>query len=131
MLFSASLLIPTDTSELAPARATFNVSVGVVRRVWVRWRWGCGNLCGCRILYHEFQLWPLSLNEWFPSTTESLEFEENIDLATEPLELVVEGYNEDKAYDHRVWVAVEVEREPLSERRLGFIRRLLRREREQ
>jgi len=60
-----------------------------------------------------------------------MEFEESVDLVVDPLELVVEGYNEDKRYDHRVWVAVEIEREPLSERRLGFIRRLLRREREQ
>lgn len=129
MFFLGNVDIPAGTAKKSPRRFTVQVTIGTLKRVWVRWRWGPGNLCGCRILYHEFQHWPLSLGKWFPSTTEALDFHEEFDVLTEPVEFVVESYNLDTRYPHNVWVAFEIEREPVSVRRAGFIQRLIGRER--
>lgn len=111
MLFSASIEIPASTTAADPLRTTIPITGGVLRRVWVRWRWGIGNLGGCRILYREFQHWPLSLGQWFPASPDPLEFEENFAISTDPSVLVVESYNLDDSYEHTLWVAFNVLRE--------------------
>lgn len=117
MLFSASIEIPLSTTQASPLRTTIVATVGVLRRVWIRWRWGIGNLGGCRILYHEFQHWPLSIGDWFPSADEGLEFEESFEITGDPAEFVVEAYNLDDSYPHTLWVAFNILRpsgEPLT-----------------
>ena len=111
MFYSASLTIPANTTILSPTRVLLPVSSGIVRRVWVRWRWGSANLCGVRMLYQEFQHWPLSGSEWFPSSPIPLDFADALPVAQEPLELAIEGYNLDDTYPHTVWVAFEILRE--------------------
>jgi len=112
MLYSKDLLIPSGTQEDTPVRAVLPVCEGIVSRVWVRWRWGPGNLCGVRAYYAEFQHWPMSPGEWFPSTTHDLVFDDALPLLFEPLQLVIEGYNLDDVYPHRVWMAFQIDRQP-------------------
>ena len=108
MFFSTTLTIPPSTPRTAPARATLKVTVGVVTRVWVRWRYGSANLCGVRALWAGFQHWPLSLGQWFPSSVHPLEFEDRTWIWGGVDEIVVEGYNEDDTYEHAVFFAVQM-----------------------
>jgi len=121
MFFSTSLAIPANTPRESPVRATLDVVSGTVRHVWVRWRWGSGNLCGARARYQEFQHWPLSPTGWFPSTPDPLEFAESLPVSEPPLEIVLEGYNDDEVYPHTVWFAVEVDRGEVSANLRQFI----------
>jgi hypothetical protein len=52
----------------------------------------------------------LTLAEWFPSTTNPLEFDESYNVETAPYEVQIEGYNLDDVYPHDVWIAVLVSR---------------------
>jgi len=115
MFFCRSLTIPPNTPLGATARGSLRICEGVITHVWVRWYWGSGNLCGLRVLYNEFQFWPLSIGTWFPSAPEMLDFEEGIPVETEPFTLVLDGYNLDDTYPHTVWVAVNVRRLTVSE----------------
>ena len=65
-------------------------------------------MCGARLLYAEFQLWPLSKSEWFVSHPYALDFAENYVLEDEPYTVVAETYNEDDTFSHTVWIAVSV-----------------------
>ena len=67
-----------------------------------------GNLGGCRILYQGFQHWPLSIGEWFPSSTASLDFEVDMEITGDPSEFVVEAYNLDDSFPHTLWVAFNI-----------------------
>lgn len=106
MIFVANLEIPPNTLKAVPIRTRLPVTDGIVKRVWVRWRWGSANLCGCRIFYHEFQIWPLSLGEWFLSRPEGIQFEESLSVDAAPREFYIEAYNHDDTFAHTVEVAV-------------------------
>jgi len=110
MFYSAQVSIPAQTLAMTPYSTQLVLSEGVIRRVWVRWRFGSGNLCGVRILQATFQYWPLSIGEWFPSTVHPLEFEEYHALVNSPYTLDIEGYNTDDVHSHEVWIGVLVSR---------------------
>jgi len=108
MFFPKTIPIPLLTTQAAPLRTTVEATAGTLMRIWVRWRWGIGNLGGCRILYQGFQHWPLSLGEWFPSSDASLDFEVDMEITGDPAEFVVEAYNLDDSYPHTLWVAFNI-----------------------
>jgi len=108
MLFSASILIPANTPVTAPTRTVIGVHYGAVKQVWIRWRWGSGNLGGVRILRAEFQLWPLSAGQWFISSPHETVWSDDYTIAEEPTSFVVEAYNLDDTFDHTCWVAFSI-----------------------
>ena len=110
MIFSAEFTIPVNTTIYQPKRLVLPVSIGTVERVWVRWHWGSANLCGVRGLYRTFVHWPLAIGEWFYSSPYPLEFAESLVLDQDPVELVLEGYNNDDTYPHSVWVGFNIMR---------------------
>lgn len=112
MIFARQILIPANTQLDDPLITTIPISLGTLRHVWVRWRWGSGNLCGCRILYASFQMWPLTMTDWFVSTPYPLDFEDDLPIDDVPTDLVVEAYNIDDTFEHRLWVAVSILRSP-------------------
>ena len=121
MFYSRTLTIPSKTYQASPVRANMRLSEGIVRRVWVRWRWGTGGLCGVRMRYREYVHWPLSQEEWFPSTPSPLEFADSFKLSDVPSTIVLEGYNIDDTFDHTVWVAFDIQRPMMSEGMRGFL----------
>ena len=110
MFFVKTLTIPANTTALQPVRVTFPVCRGLISHVWVRWYWGSGNLCGARMLYQEFQHWPLSIGGWFPSSPYPLDFAEDVVLDSDPYLLTIEGYNLDDTYPHAVVFHVNITR---------------------
>jgi len=121
MLYSKEIRIPANTSKNDPLGVILDVVEGTVKRVWVRWYWGSGNLCGCRLVRGGSQVWPTSLTEWFLSSPYPLTFEEAYPVTDEPLEINIEAYNLDDTYSHTVWVGVLVLRQTLSNRMTQFM----------
>lgn len=108
MLFSKSIVIPANTSKALPLITKIPICEGLLNRVWVRWRWGSGNLCGCRILYESFQVWPLSMTEWFVSNVQDIVFDESFRVDDVPHVCRVESYNLDDTFPHTLWVAFAI-----------------------
>lgn len=121
MLFAKSIVIPANTTKANRLVTHFPICDGVIKRVWVRWRWGSGNLCGCRILYESFQVWPLSMTEWFVSIVQDLVFDEDFEIDDVPHTLRVEAYNDDDTFPHTLWIAVSVLRPGKSSRLSDFM----------
>ena len=108
MLFSQRIAIPANTTKLAPVRIMIPACEGTITKVIVRWRWGSGNLCGARVLYSEYQVWPRSKDQWFVSNTQDIEFDENLEVTDHPHFFALEGYNEDDSFPHTVEVAINI-----------------------
>lgn len=121
MLYSKEIEIAAQTAIETPQRNILTVSKGMIKRVWIRWRWGSGGLCGARILHAEFQFVPLTPREWIPSNVHPFTTPERKMIEDVPTELVIESYNLDDVFPHKVWVAVEIEREE----KAGLLERLL------
>jgi len=108
MIYCKEISIPANTQAVLPYKAQVDVVEGIVKRVWVRWRWGSANLGGCAIFRAGFQLWPTTLREWFPSTTQDTVFDEGYKVDDEPLHLIIKSYNLDTLYQHKLWVGFSV-----------------------
>jgi len=125
MIFSTEITIPASTLPSAPEDTILRLSSGYVTHVWVRWQYGIGDESGLRVFYQEFQLWPLSLGEWFPGSAGSLDFEDWKEIRPDPGTLKIQGYNEADEYDQVVWFAVNVLRPTLSQRSHELVQYLL------
>ena len=111
MLFAKCIPISANTLKASPLVTMIPICEGVIKRVWVRWRWGSGGLCGCRILYGSFQVWPLSMTQWFVSNVQDMAFDENMSIADVPHEFRIESYNDDDTFPHTLMVAFSILRE--------------------
>lgn len=109
MIYSVELEIPPQTTKLLAVEATLEANVGTVSQVWVRWRWGSGNLCGVSISHEGVQIWPTSGDQWFPSNVAEMTWQESYVIDDYPLDFVVRAYNADDSFPHTVWVAVNVQ----------------------
>jgi len=108
MLFTKSVTIPANTTKANPLVASIPICEGVVKHVWVRWRWGSGNLCGCRIFYESFQIWPISLTQWFVSNVQDMDFDESFEMDGVPHVFRLEAYNEDDTFPHNLTVSFAI-----------------------
>jgi len=125
MLYSLQISVPANTMVEAPLASELQLCAGVIKRVWVRWRFGSGKLCGCRLLRESRQLWPSDPTEWFISGPHEVVFDEWYELSDVPYILTVEAHNLDDTYLHRLWVAVSVQRPSLSSSAAALAREIM------
>jgi len=122
VIYSQEIVIPLNTLEGAPISRRLDIVEGVIKRVWVRWRWGSANLCGAAIYRGGFQVWPSSGDEWFPSSIRDTEFTEEYEVNDEPLHFIVRAYNVDDTYDHTLWVGMSVLRGSMTGKLFDMLR---------
>jgi len=122
MIYSGEIVVPANTSKAIPISDQVDVVQGVVRKVWVRWRWGSANLCGCKVFRGGFQLWPSSLGEWFPSNVQDVAFDAEYEVTAEPFHFIIRAYNLDDTYDHTLWVGFSLLRGSMVGNLLGMLR---------
>lgn len=122
MFFSKEIEVSAQTSKTDPLITTLKLSKGIIRHVWVMWRYGVGNLGGVRILHNEFQVWPMTLGEWLPSSRFPFDSAADYPVTTAAFSVDIHTYNLDDVYPHTVWVAFNMEQE----QEFGYFTRLLR-----
>lgn len=124
MLFALDIPIPANTAKTAIRASDLQLCAGVIKRCWVRWRYGSANLCGCRILRESRQIWPSNPTQWFVSSPADTVWDEYYELSDVPYSLSIEGYNLDDTYPHSLWVAFSVMRPTLSEKFMWLLEQL-------
>jgi len=124
VLYSLDIPIPANTPKTDLLVSELQVCAGVIKRVWIRWRYGSANLCGCRIMRESRQIWPTNLTEWFISSPTDVVYDEHYELADVPFTLQVEAYNNDDTYPHSLWVAFSIMRPTLSDKLLWLVEEL-------
>lgn len=121
MIYQTELVVPPQTVVYEPFEGRLAVNVGIVTQVWVRWRWGAGNLCGAQIYREGFQVWPSTMGVWFPSSQYDLTWEESYQVPDYPLEFIIRAYNEDDTFPHRLYVAVNLQRPDINQNVRDFM----------
>jgi len=108
MIYSQEIVIPSNTMRDFPIRSEIDIVEGVVKRVWVRWRWGSADLGGAAIFREGSQIWPTTGGEWFYSSIHETVFDEMYVVGEEPLHFVVRSFNEDDSFAHKLWIGFSV-----------------------
>lgn len=108
MIFQLDIDIPPLTVRGLPLRTVLPVAPGRIVEFQYYFRPGAGGFCGWRGFHQEIQRWPYTPDEFFPSVRGLVRWAEDYPLEGEPYELVIEAYNEDDTYPHRLWLAFNV-----------------------
>ena len=109
MYYAWHITVPANTPATAPVRRILHLSAGWVDRIRVGFPAGCAGLVGVRIKRFEFQILPLTPEEWLRWDGIMLDAKVEYHIYAEPYELIAECYNEDDSYDHEVAIHVEVQ----------------------
>jgi len=108
VFFAWDVRIPKTTPKTSPVTQILKLSKGVISRLDVHFPAGCLYLVGMRLFRWEFQLVPLSRNEWLVGEDGTVPTEPYYELEEVPAQLKLVAYNDDDTYDHtlRIWVSV-------------------------
>ena len=109
MSYSKQLEIAASTTKSDPASTTIQIPPTLVDRVEITFPSGCVGLVGVRFQFQGRVVWPYNPDGWFRGNGQTVIFSPNIELIDQPNILVIEGYNDDDAYGHTVYVIIDVE----------------------
>lgn len=121
MLFSKTLVIPAATSAESPLSDSIKVAAGTIRALMVRFRYGSAYLCGVRLLHGSHALLPRNLGEWLPSSAYPYQTIEEYTISSDLTEITILAYNEDVAFEHRVWIGVDMTTSEVTPRLAEFV----------
>jgi hypothetical protein len=102
MIYETRLTIPKSTTKSAPVETTLSVSVGMLRGIEISFPPGCCGLAHCVVLYFRHQVWPSNINSDFSGDDQVIKFDEDYKLIDEPLEFVLQGWNDDETFSHTI-----------------------------
>lgn len=106
MHFFYEVLVPANTTEALPYEKNLILTCGVITRMQIMIPPGASGLSHLKLLYHEFQLYPLSRNENYHGDDFPIDFDENQKILVEPYILKAVGWNADETYPHAFLVAI-------------------------
>lgn len=109
MLYRFEYTVPANTSKASPMVETMKLSPGTVEKVDISFPAGCGGLVGVRINRGLFQLWPLTVGEWFITDDFTVSFPGTFADLERPYLLTFTAYNVDDTYDHTITVQIAIE----------------------
>jgi len=113
MLFTFSITAPANTSKAAAAKQTLKLKAGIITKWSILIPDGHAALAHLVILDGETQIIPWGDGQDICGNAETLEWEDDYELPSEPAELEARAWNDDDTYDHtfyiRVWIRRPVE----------------------
>jgi hypothetical protein len=106
--FFFEVLIPKNTTQAAPYKVPLPLSAGVITRVEISIPAGHAGTAHLQVLYHEFQLYPLSRGENYHGDDSESGFDDLFEMTAAPYELRAIGWNTDTVNDHRFLIGITV-----------------------
>lgn len=108
MFYAWDITVSAGTTTASPKTQVLKLSAGVITRVDIKFPAGCHGLVKVRIRRSEFQLVPLSKDEWITGDDETIPTEAYYELESTPTELKFIGASPGTTYDHTVTVRIQV-----------------------
>lgn len=108
MWYEAEITIPAGTLKAAPTTVVLPISYGIVHHVIIEALAGCERYAAIRVLYHEHQVWPSNSDGDIALNVVPREFDDRLEVLTEPLTLKIIGYAPLAAYDHTYRVGIGI-----------------------
>jgi len=106
--YVTEITVPPQTPESAPLEFPLPAADGVISHVEIEFEKWCAYYLHLRIFYHEQQVYPLSLDEWYEADGETIKFDDYFDLNSEPFVLKVRAWNGDDSYEWTARVRITV-----------------------
>lgn len=106
MIFVEHLKIPKNTLQYSPVSVDIPIIRGTITLVSVQFPPGVNALAHVKITSGLYQLFPSNEQGNFSTGGETITWDESIEVTTEPLKLVMSGWNEDTEYDHTITLRV-------------------------
>lgn len=100
MFYTKEITVSANTAEADADETSLPVSHGIITWISFRPRPGHVGLCHCQVFYHDIQICPFTRTEDLHGDTFPIEWNEFIEVFTEPFELRIKSWNEDDTYDH-------------------------------
>lgn len=108
MHYAWDITITANKPEDDPKTQMLKLSKGVITRADIKFPPGCHGLVKVRLYRHEFQLIPLSGDEWITGDAETVPTEQYYELVEDPAQLKFVGCSPTCAYNHTVTVRITV-----------------------
>jgi hypothetical protein len=108
VLFFYEVSIPKNTEEKTPYEKRLPLSYGVITGMEIVIPTGHAGKAHLQLLFHEFQLYPLSRGENFHGDGVPIPFTDRFFLDSAPYELKARGWNSDDNYPHVFLVGIEI-----------------------
>jgi hypothetical protein len=102
MIFVEHALTPKSTLKTNPLITSIHIVLGTITLVSVQFPPGVNALAHCKITWGLYQLFPSNEQGDFATGGETVTWDEQIEINTEPLELKMVTWNEDDTYDHTI-----------------------------
>lgn len=100
MLYEFPLELSSDISSLTPLIQRVDLEAGRIEKIEIEFPDGCVGLIGVRVFHESSQLVPRNTDNWCVGNDVIIEADLKYPFETEPLELLLSGYNEDDTYPH-------------------------------
>jgi hypothetical protein len=111
MLFTFVVTVPPNTPSYQPIRQELKLRAGVITKIGILIPAGHQALAHLALKYGETQIIPHGEDQWIEGEDEPLEWDEDIEIPSEPTSLNADAWNEDDTYPHsfyiRIWVTKE------------------------
>lgn len=108
MYYDYAITVTANTLESAPKKQILKLAKGIIHRVEVEMYPGCHRYVGCRLYYHNHQIYPRNLDGEFKTDGYTIAFDDYQEILREPYEVEFRGYSPTSTYDHTVVIRVGV-----------------------
>ena len=106
MIFVHNIKTPKNTSQLSPLITTIDIIAGTITLMSVQFPPGVNALGHLKLLWGLYQLFPSNEQGDFATGGETITWDEQIEITTEPHQLKAITWNEDDTDDHTTSVRI-------------------------
>jgi hypothetical protein len=114
MLFTFVVTVPPNTPWYQPIKQELKLRAGVITKIAILIPAGHQALAHLALKYGETQIIPHGEDQWIEGEDETLEWDEDFELAGEPVSLNASAWNEDDTYPHSFYVRIWVSKEKIA-----------------
>jgi hypothetical protein len=125
MLYVLDVAIPPSTPVDSAIQYVLPMTAGTITKVMIMFPPGCCGLVGVSIRRSLLQLWPSQGDAWFFADGETITWEEEYELDTDPYQLEVYGISNDDTFVHDVRVRFVLEPAEQEQSILNQVKKIL------
>jgi len=116
MFFTYSITIPANTAKTNPTKKTLKLRKGVITKISILIPDGHAAVAHLSIYHGETQIMPWGSDQWIEGNDETVTWEPDYELPSEPAILEARGWNESTRYSHTFYIRIWIKPRPIGPR---------------
>ena len=106
--YAVAFTVTKGTTKASPKETKLKLSAGVITEVGIAFLEGPNNEIGVRVLFHEFQIVPITPGEWILGNDRRVAIRLHFDMGRGPYEVKIISHAENADFDHEIAVDATV-----------------------